>query len=111
LIFDNALAYIRILRKRPNSLFPQEQGRSVRKIHNIQTYYATLYQDAEISSSKALGVYSAVENAAMAAGPVVFSYIASENTALRMRTLAGDLMGGLLLFALISGARGGDKTS
>jgi predicted MFS family arabinose efflux permease len=73
---------------------------------NIQTYYATLYQNAGISSSKALGVYSAVENAAMAAGPVVFSYIASENTAPRMRLLAGTLLGGLFLFALVSGICG-----
>ena len=78
---------------------------------NIQTYYATLYQNAGISSSKALGVYSAVENAAMAAGPVVFSYIASENTAPRMKILAGSLQGGLFLFALISGICGGKHSS
>ncbi|MDR1398840.1 MAG: MFS transporter [Treponema sp.] len=74
---------------------------------NIQTYYATLYQNAGISSSKALGVYSAIENAAMAAGPVVFSYIASENTAPKMKILAGALLGGLFLFALIVGICGG----
>jgi predicted MFS family arabinose efflux permease len=69
---------------------------------NIQTYYATLYQNAGISSSKALGVYSAVENASMAFGPVVFSYIASEHTASRMRIVAGVLLGSLFLFALFS---------
>jgi predicted MFS family arabinose efflux permease len=69
---------------------------------NIQTYYAMLYQNAGISSSKALGVYSSVENASMAAGPVVFSYIASENTAPRMRILAGVLLGSLFLFTLFS---------
>ncbi|MDR2418725.1 MAG: MFS transporter [Treponema sp.] len=78
---------------------------------NIQTYYATLYQNAGISSSKALGVYSAVENASMAAGPVVFSYIVSENIALRMRILAGVLLGGLFLFTLFSGICGGKATS
>jgi predicted MFS family arabinose efflux permease len=71
-------------------------------IPNIQTYYATLYQNAGISSSKALGVYSAVENASMAVGPIVFSYIASENIALRMRILAGVLLGSLFLFTLFS---------
>jgi predicted MFS family arabinose efflux permease len=69
---------------------------------NIQTYYATLYQNAGISSSKALGVYSAVENASMALGPVVFSYIASENIAPRMRVLAVVLLGSLLFFTLFS---------
>jgi hypothetical protein len=78
---------------------------------NIQTYYAILYQNADISSSKALGVYSSVENAAMATGPVVFSYIASENIALRMRILAGVLLGSLFLFTLISGICGGKPIS
>jgi predicted MFS family arabinose efflux permease/outer membrane protein assembly factor BamB len=72
---------------------------------NIQTYYTTLYQDTGIASSKTLGVYSAVENAAMAVGPVIFNYIASENTALRMRIGAGVLLGSLLLFALFSTRR------
>jgi predicted MFS family arabinose efflux permease len=71
-------------------------------ITNIQTYYATLYQNAGISSSKALGVYSAVENASMAVGPIVFSYIESENIALRMKILAGVLLGSLFLFTLFS---------
>jgi predicted MFS family arabinose efflux permease len=69
---------------------------------NIQTYYATLYKGASVSSSKAMGVYSAAENMAMAAGPVIFSYIASENTALRMRIMAGILLGSLFLFTVIS---------
>jgi predicted MFS family arabinose efflux permease len=71
-------------------------------VANIQTYFATLYQTSGIASSKALGVYSAVENASMALGPLVFSYIASENIALRMRILAGVLLGSLLLFTLFS---------
>jgi predicted MFS family arabinose efflux permease len=71
-------------------------------ITTIQTYYATLYQNTGISSSKALGVYSAVENASMAAGPIVFSYIASYHIALRMRILAGVLLGSLFLFTLFS---------
>jgi predicted MFS family arabinose efflux permease len=71
-------------------------------IPTIQTYYATLSQNAGISSSKALGIYSAVENASMAAGPIVFSYIASENIAPRMKILAAVLLGSLFLFALSS---------
>jgi predicted MFS family arabinose efflux permease len=69
---------------------------------NIQTYYATLYQNTRVSSSKALGVYSAVENAAMATGPVVFSYIAVENAPQRMKLVAIILLGCLVLFLAAS---------
>jgi predicted MFS family arabinose efflux permease len=60
---------------------------------NIQTYYATLYQDTGVSSMKALSVYSAVENISMAIGPVVFSYI-----------LAGNIGSGIKIFALVLAA-------
>jgi predicted MFS family arabinose efflux permease len=69
---------------------------------NIQTYYASLYQNTRILPSRALGIYSAVENISMAAGPVIFSYIAAENIAWRMRLLTAVLMATLFLFILIS---------
>jgi predicted MFS family arabinose efflux permease len=69
---------------------------------NIQTYYATLYQGTRVSSSKALGIYSAVENAAMATGPVVFSYIAAENAPQRMKLVAVILLSCLILFLVTS---------
>jgi predicted MFS family arabinose efflux permease len=78
---------------------------------NIQTYYAVLYQNTKISSSKALGIYSAVENMSMAAGPVVFSYLASGSTGLGLKFVSGILVASLLLFILVSGALGGKKLS
>jgi predicted MFS family arabinose efflux permease len=70
---------------------------------NIQTYYTTLYQKTRLSSSKALGVYSAVENLSMAIGPVVFSYIlAGKSLAMGLRLSVAVLLGCLLLFLVIS---------
>jgi predicted MFS family arabinose efflux permease len=76
---------------------------------NIQTYYAVLYQNTKVSSSKALGVYSAVENMSMAAGPVVFSYMVSRDIAFGMKLFSAILLASLLLFVLISGAAGKSK--
>jgi predicted MFS family arabinose efflux permease len=67
---------------------------------NIQTYYTTLYQGTRVSSSKALGVYSAVENISMAVGPVAFSYMAAKNIAGGMRLFAVILLACLALFIL-----------
>jgi predicted MFS family arabinose efflux permease len=69
---------------------------------NIQTYYATLYQNSRVSSMKALSVYSAVENMSMAIGPLVFSYILAYNIVTGMRLLAGVLLICLILFIIIS---------
>jgi predicted MFS family arabinose efflux permease len=70
---------------------------------NIQTYYATLYQNMRISSMKALSVYSAVENISMAIGPVVFSYMLAYDIGFGMKLFAIVLLAALLLFMLISG--------
>jgi predicted MFS family arabinose efflux permease len=70
---------------------------------NIQTYYATLYQSSRVSSSKALGVYSAVENMSMAVGPVVFSYIAVNNISWGLKIFPAVLLISLFLFILIAG--------
>jgi predicted MFS family arabinose efflux permease len=77
---------------------------------NIQTYYASLYQNTRILPSRALGVYSAVENIAMAVGPVVFSYIAAGNIVWRMKLFTAILLATLLLFMLISRLFGSRKT-
>ncbi|MDR2500885.1 MAG: MFS transporter [Treponema sp.] len=69
---------------------------------NIQTYYASLYQKADVSSMNALSVYSAVENFSMAAGPVVFSYILSGNTGFGMKLFASVLLICLVLFLFVS---------
>jgi predicted MFS family arabinose efflux permease len=69
---------------------------------NIQTYYASLYRNSRILPSRALGVYSAVENISMAVGPIVFSYIVAENIAWGMRLFTVILLAALFLFILIS---------
>lgn len=69
---------------------------------NIQTYYASLYRNTRILPSRALGIYSAVENLSLAAGPIVFSYIVAENIVLGMRMLAIVLAASLLIFVFIS---------
>jgi predicted MFS family arabinose efflux permease len=72
-------------------------------ITNIQTYYATLYQNTRTSSVKALSAYSAVENISMAIGPVAFSYIlAGKNPVTGLRLFAAALLGCLLLFLVLS---------
>ena len=72
---------------------------------NIQTYYASLFQDESVSSAKALSVYSAVENFSMAVGPVVFSYILAGNLGFGTRLLAGVLLACLAVFMVISALR------
>jgi predicted MFS family arabinose efflux permease len=69
---------------------------------NIETYYTALYQNTRISSSKAMGIYSAVENMSMAVGPVVFSYIAAANIGGGLKLISGILLASLLLFIIIS---------
>ncbi|MDR3237370.1 MAG: MFS transporter [Spirochaetia bacterium] len=69
---------------------------------NIQTYYASLYQEADVSSMKALSVYSAVENISMGIGPLAFSYIMANNTVMGMKLFAGALLVCLLFFMLVS---------
>jgi predicted MFS family arabinose efflux permease len=68
---------------------------------NIQTYYATLYQNRNVSSMKALSLYSAVENISMAIGPMVFSYILANNISSGIRLFAVVSASGLVLFLLI----------
>jgi predicted MFS family arabinose efflux permease len=70
---------------------------------NIQTWYATLYQNAEVSSVKAQSLYSAVENISMAIGPVVFSYILAGNTGQGLKFFAIALFGSLVVFLFVSG--------
>ena len=69
---------------------------------NIQTYFSLLYQKERISSIKALGVYSVIENIAMAAGPIVFSYILAINIASGIRIMAITMLGLTVVFALVS---------
>ncbi|MDR2049733.1 MAG: MFS transporter [Treponema sp.] len=69
---------------------------------NIQTYYATLYQDTPVSSMKALSVYSAVENISMAIGPVIFSYILAGNIGASMKIFALALAVCLIVFLVVS---------
>jgi predicted MFS family arabinose efflux permease len=76
---------------------------------NIQTYYATLYQEKNISSMKALSVYSMVENAAMAIGPIVFSYILQSGIAGGMRFFALAMLVALVIFMFVSAFFGKKK--
>ncbi|MDR2210712.1 MAG: MFS transporter [Spirochaetaceae bacterium] len=70
---------------------------------NMQTYYATLYQGTRMSSVKALGIYSAVENLSMAIGPVVFSYILTGTSlTLGLRIVAAALLLCLIVFVFVS---------
>jgi predicted MFS family arabinose efflux permease len=78
---------------------------------NIQTYYATLYQDAGVASMPALSLYSAVENISMAIGPMVFSYILSSNIAGSMKFFAIALVVSLVIFLLVSTIFGKKKKS
>jgi predicted MFS family arabinose efflux permease len=69
---------------------------------NMQTYYVSLYQNADVSSMRALSIYSAVENFSMAIGPVVFSYILARNMDMNMKLFASCLLACLIVFILIS---------
>ncbi|MDR0644160.1 MAG: hypothetical protein LBG05_04490, partial [Treponema sp.] len=70
---------------------------------NIQTYYASLYQNAAVSSIKAQSVYSSIENISIAVGPVVFSYILANEIGLGMKLFAAAMAGCVFLFAAVSG--------
>jgi predicted MFS family arabinose efflux permease len=68
----------------------------------VQTYYATLYQGTNVSSMKALSVYSAVENISMAIGPVIFSYILANDIATGMRIFAYVSLACLVIFLVLT---------
>jgi predicted MFS family arabinose efflux permease len=70
---------------------------------NIQTYYASLYQNNAVSSIRAQSVYSSVENISIAVGPIVFSYILANGIGLGMKLFAAVLVGCVVLFAAVSG--------
>jgi predicted MFS family arabinose efflux permease len=70
---------------------------------NIQTYYASLYQNAAVSSIKAQSVYSSLENISIAVGPVVFSYILANEISAGMKVFAAAMVGCVFLFAAVSG--------
>ncbi|GMO41928.1 MAG: hypothetical protein Ta2F_17940 [Termitinemataceae bacterium] len=68
----------------------------------IQTYYAGLFRYAKVSSTKALSIYSAVENIAMAMGPTIFSFILTFNIEFGMKLVSFVLGGCLVLYYVIS---------
>lgn len=76
---------------------------------NIETFYAALYQNADVSPMKALSVFSAVENLSMSIGPVIFSYILAGNTGTGLRVYAGAFLVCLLVFMAVSGLRRGKQ--
>jgi predicted MFS family arabinose efflux permease len=76
---------------------------------NIQTYFATLYQDGKVSSMTALSIYSMVENAAMAIGPILFSYILVKNIAGGMKLFSAALLASIVIFLVISTVFGKKK--
>jgi|GEM_PF-2408939 len=69
---------------------------------NIQTYFTLLYQENRISSVKALGLFSIVENLSMGVGPIVFSYIIANNISAGMKILSWVIAGGAVLLIVIS---------
>jgi predicted MFS family arabinose efflux permease len=69
---------------------------------NIQTYFSILYQNARVSSVKALGAFSVVENMSMAIGPIIFSYILANNIGFGMKIIAGGILGCTVIFAVVS---------
>jgi predicted MFS family arabinose efflux permease len=69
---------------------------------NIQTYYASLYQNAAVSSIRAQSVYSSIENISLAVGPVVFSYILANNIGAGMKIFAAATAGCAFLFAAVA---------
>jgi predicted MFS family arabinose efflux permease len=78
---------------------------------NIQTYYAALYQNTRVSSMKALSFYSAVENISMAIGPLVFSYILSNDIVSGMRLFVAVSLFCLILYLVVSAfCKGKGKT-
>jgi predicted MFS family arabinose efflux permease len=78
---------------------------------NIQTYYASLYQNNAVSSIRAQSVYSSIENISLAIGPIVFSYILAYDISLGMKIFAVVMTGCVFLFAITSGfsSRGRNK--
>jgi len=73
---------------------------------NIQTYFAVLYQDENVSSVKALGIYSAVEYLSLAIGPVIFSYILTYGIGPGLKILAISMCGCSIVFAVVSSFSG-----
>jgi len=73
---------------------------------NIQTYFAVLYQAENVSSVKALGIYSVVENMSMAIGPVIFSYILAYGIGPGLKILAMAICGCTIVFAVVSSFSG-----
>jgi predicted MFS family arabinose efflux permease len=69
---------------------------------NIQTLYAMLYQHEDVSSMKALSVFSAVENLSLAIGPIVFSYILAGDIRMGLKLFASGFLICLIIFMLIS---------
>jgi predicted MFS family arabinose efflux permease len=70
---------------------------------NIQTYYASLYQNNAVSSIKAQSVYSSIENLSLAIGPIAFSYILANGLSFGMKLFAAVMIGCVVLFAAASG--------
>ena len=69
---------------------------------NIQTYFTLLYQESRISSVKALGLFSIVENLSMGVGPIIFSYIIANNISGGMKILSWVIAGGVVLLIIVS---------
>jgi predicted MFS family arabinose efflux permease len=85
---------------------------SIFALTNIQTYYSTLYKDTLVPSITALSVYAMVENLAMAVGPVVFSYILSQQDLARgLQFFAAVMLVCLVIFVVVSGIFGRKRKS
>ncbi|GMO29465.1 MAG: hypothetical protein Ta2F_04870 [Termitinemataceae bacterium] len=69
---------------------------------NIQTYFASLYQNTRVSAMKALGAYAIFENTAMAIGPIMYSYVITSDIAIGMRLIFIVLVACLALFLIVS---------
>jgi len=69
---------------------------------NIQTYFTLLFQASRIHSVRALGALSVVENASMAIGPIVFSYILANNIGTGMKILSAIMLGCTMVFLTVS---------
>jgi predicted MFS family arabinose efflux permease len=70
---------------------------------NMQTYYATLYQnDIQVSSTKALSIYTMVENMGLVIGPLIFSSIAANTITKGMKLFSLSVLVCLGIFMVFS---------
>ncbi len=67
----------------------------------LQTHFSALIAKTNASTTKAMSIYSAVENLSIAVGPIVFSYILMSGVGLGVQMLCGVVCACMILYLFI----------